>query len=84
VQGPKKIARGNRWIIAGIVVHLPWCSRPTCLPVLFRLWQGKGTAPHVELAASVLGLLATEFGERRVHGLGDAAYRGGDLATLPA
>jgi hypothetical protein len=84
VQGPKKIARGNRWIIAGIVVTLPWCSRPTCLPVLFRLWQGKGRASPVELAATVLGLLATEFSDRTLHGVGDAAYRGGNLADLPA
>jgi hypothetical protein len=83
-QGPKKIARGNRWIITGIVVDLPWCSRPTCLPVLFRLWRGKGTASPVELAATVLGLLAAEFGDRTIHGVGDAAYRGGDLADLPA
>jgi hypothetical protein len=25
-QGGKKIARGNRWVIAGIVVRLPFCG----------------------------------------------------------
>src|SRR4029450_12109779 len=34
------VARGNRWIIAGLVVALPFTSRPACLPVLFRLWAG--------------------------------------------
>src|SRR5215207_333400 len=36
-------ARGNRWVLIGIVVTLPFSGRPTCLPVLFRLWGGKGT-----------------------------------------
>ena len=48
-QGRHKIGRGNRWVVAGIVVRLPFCSSPVCLPVLFRLWLGKGTASHVDL-----------------------------------
>jgi len=31
-QGGKKIARGNRWVVAGIVVRLPFCTAPVCLP----------------------------------------------------
>ena len=57
-QGGKKIARGNRWIIAGIVVHLPFVTTPLCLPVLFRLWAGKGTTTPVELAGGPLKLPA--------------------------
>jgi hypothetical protein len=34
-QGGNKIARGNRWAVAGIVVRLPFCTAPVCLPVLF-------------------------------------------------
>jgi DDE superfamily endonuclease len=75
-QGRHKIGRGNRWIIAGIVVRLPFCSSPVCLPVLFRLWQGKGTASHVELAAELLALIVAAFPGWRVHGVGDAAYHG--------
>ena len=75
-QGPDKIGLGNRWVIAGIVVRLPFCPRPVCLPVLFRLWAGKGTASPVQLAADLLKLLAAEFGDRKVHGVGDAAYHG--------
>jgi hypothetical protein len=44
--------------------------------VLFRLWQGKGTASHVELAAQLLGLLVEAFPGWRIHGVGDAAYHG--------
>lgn len=75
-QGPAKIGRGNRWVIAGIVVELPFCSHPVCLPVLFRLWAGKGTTTPVELAGQLLTLLMAQFPHRRVHGVGDAAYHG--------
>jgi hypothetical protein len=77
-QGPVKIGRGNRWVIAGILVELPFCDHRACLPVLFRLWAGKGTASPVELAGQLLGLLAEAF-PHRVHGVGDAAYHGKPL-----
>ena len=78
-QGGKKIARGNRWVIAGIVVRLPFCTAPVCLPVLLRLWAGKGSTTPVELAAQLLKLIVAEFGDRQVHGVGDAAYHGKPL-----
>jgi hypothetical protein len=78
-QGGAKIARGNRWAVAGIVVRLPLCTAPVCLPVLFRLWAGKGTASSVDMAGQLLGLIAAAFPDRRVHGVGDAAYHGRPL-----
>ncbi|WP_219070846.1 transposase, partial [Candidatus Mycobacterium methanotrophicum] len=60
-QGPAKLGRGNRWVIAGIVVRLPFCNHPVCLPILFRLWAGKGAASPVELAAAMLTVLAETF-----------------------
>ena len=78
-QGGKKIARGNRWVVAGIVVRLPFATAPVCLPVLLRLWAGKGTTTPVELAAQLLKLLVAEFPDRQVHGVGDAAYHGKPL-----
>ena len=60
-QGGKKIARGNRWVVAGIVVRLPFCTAPVCLPVLLRLWAGKGTTTPVELAAQLLALITAAF-----------------------
>jgi DDE superfamily endonuclease len=83
VQGGAKIARGNRWAVAGIVVRLPWCTAPVCLPVLFRLWAGKGTASSVEMAGQLLGLIAAAFPHRQIHGVGDAAYHGRPL-LVPA
>jgi hypothetical protein len=80
-QGGKKVAYGNTWVIAAIVVQLPFCSSPVALPVLFRLWRGKGTASQVELAAQMLGKLAAAFPGRKVHGVGDAAFHGQSLAV---
>src|SRR6266487_5530529 len=78
-QGGKKIARGNRWVVAGIVVRLPFCTAPVCLPVLLRLWAGKATTSPVELAAQLLALITAAFPDRVVHGVGDAAYHGKPL-----
>src|SRR6266700_1478212 len=75
-QGGKKIAFGNTWVIAAIVVKLPACSSPVALPVLFRLWRGKGTAWQVNLAAQMLTTLTAVFPGRMIHGAGDAAFHG--------
>ncbi len=75
-QGGKKIAFGNTWVIAAIVVKLPACSCPVALPVLFRLWRGNGTASQVELAAQMLTTLTAAFPGRVIHGAGDAAFHG--------
>ena len=63
-------------MIAGIAVKLPFCSSPVCLPVLFRLWAGKGTASPVELAGELMARIVAEFPGLPVHGVGDAAYHG--------
>jgi hypothetical protein len=76
-------ARGNRWVLIGIVVTLPFSCRPTCLPVLFRLWGGKGTTTPVELARTLVGLLARAFPDRAIHLVADAAYHGKPLQDLP-
>jgi len=78
-QGGKKIAFGNTWVIAAIVVKLPCCPSPVALPVLFRLWRGKGTASQVQLAAELAELLAGAFPGRELHGTGDAAFHGESL-----
>jgi hypothetical protein len=75
-QGGKKIAFGNTWVVAAIVVKLPFCPSPAALPVLFRLWRGKGAASQVELAAQMTEKLAAAFPGRQLHGTGDAAFHG--------
>ena len=64
------VARGNRWVVAGIVVDLPFCARPVCLPVLFRLWLGKGAASPVRLAGQMLEVLAGSLRTGRFTGWG--------------
>ena len=80
-QGGQKVASGNTWVIAAIVVRLSFCSSPVALPVLFRLWRGKGTASQVDLAAGMVKLLAAAFPGRDVHGTGDAAFHGQALVV---
>jgi hypothetical protein len=80
-QGGKKTAFGNTWVVAALVVKLPFCSSPVALPVLFRLWRGKGTASQVQLAAEMMQLLAGAFPGRVIHGTGDAAFHGEPLAV---
>ena len=80
-QGGQKVAFGNTWVIAAIVVRLSFCPSPVALPVLFRLWRGKGTASQVDLAAGMVKLLAAAFPGRDVHGTGDAAFHGQALVV---
>jgi hypothetical protein len=75
-QGGKKIAFGNTWVVAAIVVRLRFCPSPVALPVLFRLWRGKGTPSPVDLAAEMVKILAAAFPGRTLHGTGDAAFHG--------
>ena len=90
-----KLSFGNCFVVAGIIVALPFCSRPVCLPVLARLHvPGKGTARKprrqaapasaVSCAAALVTLLAGAFPGRRVHVVADAHYHGPALKDLPA
>ena len=45
-QGPAKLGRGNRWVIIGIVVRLPFCSHPVCLPILFGSGPARAPPPR--------------------------------------
>jgi hypothetical protein len=79
-----KLAFGHRWVVVGVIVR-PWfMSRPVCLPVLCRRWQGKGTASGVELAARMVTTIAARVPGRQVHVVADAAYHGKSLRDLPA
>jgi transposase len=89
-----KLSFGTCFVTAGIVVSLPFCSRPVCLPVLARLHvPGKGTARKprrqaapasmVTSAAGLVRLLAQAFPGRMVHVVADAHYHGPALRDLP-
>jgi hypothetical protein len=78
---PSAIGFGNCFVVLGIVVRLPFCSRPVCLPVLCSLWQ---QGSKVVIARHLVGLLAARFPDRTIHVTGDAAYVSRDLRGLPA
>ena len=80
-KGPKPIGFGNCWVVAGIVVDLPFCSRPVCLPVLARLWRPRRTGKLAH-ARQMAELIATRHPDRTVHVVGDAAYAGEHLRGL--
>jgi hypothetical protein len=89
---------GTCFVTAGIVVRLPFCTRPVCLPVLARLYiPGHGTpraagrsgavvvpGSKVAAAAALVGALAGALPGRTLHVVGDAGYHGPALRHLPA
>jgi transposase len=93
-----RLGFGTCFVVAGIVVALPCCTRPVCLPVLARLvlpgtkarpaGRGHKAAPapgtKVPGAVSLVTQLAAAFPGRAVHVVADAAYHGPALRQLPA
>jgi hypothetical protein len=70
-KGPKPIGFGNCWVVAGIVVQLPFLSRPVCLPVLARLWLsgpelGIGCHQRFRAAGSSWLMRPPRIGRRRI------------------
>jgi hypothetical protein len=81
--GRTKLAFGHRWVIVGVVVTLPFLTRPVCLPVACRRWAGKGTPSTVDLARDLVTTIADRLPDRRIHVVADAAYHGRQLRDLP-
>jgi DDE superfamily endonuclease len=89
-----KLSFGTCFVTAGIIVTLPFCTRPVCLPVLARLHvPGRGRqgrkarrqaapASTVSCAAGLVTLLAAAFPGRQVHVVADAHYHGPALRDL--
>lgn len=75
--GPRRsqVSWGNCFVVAGIVIDLPFVDRPVCLPILARLWTPKQTTKTV-LAAQMLTLISQALPGRSVHMVADAAYAG--------
>jgi hypothetical protein len=79
--GPKRaqVGYGNNWLIAGIVVDLPFLDRPVCLPVAFAL-VGKDGPSKQALAGQLITAIATALPGRRINVVADAWYAGADGA----
>jgi hypothetical protein len=83
-QGGRKIGFGNNWVIAAIVVRLPFLDRPLALPVSFALVH-KGTGDsRLTLARRLVEHLAATMPDRAIHVVADSAYAGRTLRALPA
>lgn len=89
-KGRDGIGRGNSFVIAGVVVSVPFLARQICLPVLFRLHVPHhkktgtgGTASKTTQARALIDRLAAALPGRRVHVVADAAYRGPVWRDLP-
>src|SRR5918994_6201169 len=83
--GRHRPAWGHRWVVVGVICHLPFLDRVVCLPILARLWI-PGDPDHIPLALAreLLDLVTGHLGDRPVHLVGDAAYIGKPLRGLPA
>jgi DDE superfamily endonuclease len=83
--GRHRPAWGHRWVVVGVIVHLPFLTRAVCLPVLARLWL-PGDPDHTPLilARNLLDLAVAHLDGRPVHLVGDAAYIGQAFQHLPA
>jgi DDE superfamily endonuclease len=85
-HGTRQVGLGNNWVIAAIVVRLPFCSRPVALPVLARLVHKNlkpAPASRLTLARQMTAALARALPGRDIDVVADAAYAGKDLARLP-
>jgi hypothetical protein len=97
--GRRKTGFGTCFVTAGIIVTLPFCTRPVCLPVLARLvlpgtkvaWWARGSktvspaaGTKTATAVTLVTLLAAAFPGRQLHVVADAAYHGPALKNLPA
>ncbi|MGI8307848.1 IS701 family transposase [Saccharopolyspora hattusasensis] len=77
-KGRDGIGRGNCFVVAGLIVTLPFMARQVCLPVLFRLYipKNKSGISKPDLARELVGLVAAAFPGRQIDVVVDAAYRG--------
>ena len=81
-KGNQKLSRGNTFVVAAVVVMLPFLDRPVALPVLTRLWR-KGGPPKTVLARQLIERIATATRGRTVHVVADGAYLCTELRRLP-
>jgi len=72
--GDRKIGFGNNWVIAAIVVRLPFLDRPVALPVGFALVRkDSDDSSRLALALRLVEALAASLPGRRVEVVADSA-----------
>jgi len=83
--GPAKTGYGNNWVVLGIVVRLPFMSRPVAVPVMAKLViKGSNSKSRLWLARKMAEQLAAALPGRRIRIVADSAYAGRELKGLPA
>ena len=83
--GPAKTEYGNNWVVLGIVVRLPFMSRPVAVPVMAKLViKETNSKSRLWLARRMAEQLAAALPGREVRVVADSAYAGGELKGLPA
>lgn len=80
--GEKKLSHGTTFVVAAVVVALPFLERPIALPAMARLRRPGGPTKTV-LARDLIGLLAAARPDRRIHVVTDGAYLCSALRYLP-
>lgn len=82
--GRNHVGYGNNWVIAAIVVRLPFTARPVALPVGFALVRkGTDAASRLVLGRALVEAVAAAAPGRSVHVVADSAYAGKALRDLP-
>lgn len=83
--GRHQVGFGNSWVIAAVVVRLPFLERPVALPVGFALVRkGTDAASRLALGRRLVEALVAAVAGRTVHVVADSASAGGALLDLPA
>ncbi|WP_370343029.1 transposase [Catenulispora sp. MAP5-51] len=82
-RGDKPVGYGICFVVLGIIVELPFLTRPKCLPAAARLWRPKTGVSKVDIAAALVELLAGWDRDRTMHVVADAAYHGPALRHSP-
>lgn len=81
--GQQKLSRSTTFVVAAVVVTLPFLDRPIALPVLARLWRPGGPTKTTQ-AREMITLIPAARRDRTVHLIADSAYICKALRRLPA
>jgi DDE superfamily endonuclease len=83
--GPAKTGYGNNWVVAAVVVRLPFLTRPVAVPVLAKLVvTDTNSKSRLWLARRMAQMIAAALPGRQVHVVADSACAGEVLSKLPA
>jgi len=80
--GTLKVGFGNNWVVAAIIVTLPFGARPVAVPVLATLAVKGGDRSTPDLARDLVDALAERFPDRGIQVVAAPAYGCGAFAGL--